>query len=211
MGRGGLLLSLPTSETHWANRTKMHSEETNEVQHGGQDLPGGLGSVCLQPINRREATAEHIATIFELIEYQAFGRDGSGTLLTISSSTIGKTIQEGGLLVAEAGTVLAGCASIVEYSGIAEIRSLVVVPKFRGQGIARLLIHSHLKKAAANGHAKVYALTNGEPMAVFLTLGFSSSGRPPQKLINDRRCCPLNSGSLCEEISVALDLRNPVL
>ena len=181
------------------------------MQVSGLNVQDGVGSTFSPLIHCRKAATEDIETIFELIECHAFGRDGSGTLLPISRSTIGKTIEQGAFYVAEAGSVLARCASLVEYSGIAGIRSLVVIPGLRGQGIAKLLIRSCLGKAVANGHTKVYALTREEALALFLRLGFSPAERPPQNLMKDCRCCPLNSSSLCKEISVGLELRNPTL
>ena len=169
----------------------------------------GAASKSFPPVNYRIASHCDVKPIFALIAEYAFGRDGSGALLPLSRSTVGATIKAGGFFVAEAGPVLAGCASIVEYSGIAELRSLVVVPEFRGQGIARLLIRYCIEKAAANGHTKLYALTNEEALAVFLGLGFSDTERPPQKLMKDCRRCPLNSSRLCKEIAVARDLRSP--
>ena len=203
-----LPLNLPTNETYRGSSTELNREVATEGREGGQMVHDRVGLDFLRPIHCRDATAEDLDTIFELIEYHAFGRDGSGTLLPVSRSTIGETIVQGGFFVAETGSMLAGCASIVEYNGIAEIRSLVVVPKFRGQGIAKLLVHSCLEKAAANGHTKVYALTKEEALPVFFRQGFSCTERPPQKLMKDCRCCPLDSSSLCKEIAVVLELRN---
>ena len=163
----------------------------------------GPGLDSLPPVSLRTATPEDEEALFRLISSHAFNPDGSGALLPLSRSSIRATIELGSFFVAECDSLLAGCASVVEYSGIAELRSLVVVPEFRGRGVSRTLMQKCLERAAENGHSVLYALTNEGALPVFQAEGFSRTDTPPQKLMRDCQHCPLNSNELCKEMAVA--------
>ena len=173
-----------------------------------RDLQGHQrpGVASLQPLSFRTATPEDEEALFRLISSHAFNPDGTGALLPLSRSAIGATIEQGSFFVAECDSVLAGCSSVVEYNGIAELRSLVVAPEFRGRGASRTLMQKCLEKAAEMGHSVLYALTNEEALPAFLTEGFSRTDTPPQKLLKDCQHCPLNSNELCKEMAVAIKL-----
>ncbi len=164
------------------------------------------GVASLQPLSFRTATPEDEEALFRLISSHAFNPDGTGALLPLSRSAIGTIIEQGSFFVAECDSVLAGCASVAEYNGIAELRSLVVMPEFRGRGVSRRLMQWCLERAAERGYPVLYALTNEEALPAFLAEGFSRAETPPQKLLKDCQHCPLNSNELCKEMAVAIDL-----
>ncbi|MCL4360049.1 GNAT family N-acetyltransferase [Patescibacteria group bacterium] len=75
----------------------------------------------------------------------------------------------GNFLVADAAGDTVGCASFENYSPeIAEIRSLVVLPAFRGQGIARRLVRLLMRRKLR--HQKVFVVTS--KVDYFTRLGF---------------------------------------
>lgn len=75
--------------------------------------------------------------------------------------------------VAEAEGKIIGCGALEIYSKkLAEVRSLVVLPEFQGQGIATKLIKLCLKRAKRRKIREVLTIT-GEPK-LFERLGFRS-------------------------------------
>lgn len=167
----------------------------------------GLASTSALDITYQTATEEDTELISALIGSNAFQADGTGSLLPLSSRSIVAAIGKEEFFVARSGPALAGCASVIEYGGIAELRSLVVAPEFRGRGIARPLMDLCTQRAGSIGYSHLYALTNRTALSVFTNLGFKVVDTPPQKLSRDCGDCPLNSNSLCKEVAVVRDLR----
>lgn len=75
-------------------------------------------------------------------------------------------------IVAKNGSGLIGCASFENYSPeIAEIRSLVILPRYRGNGVGRKLIRTLMKRKLK--HQKVFVVTS--KVAYFERLGFHNA------------------------------------
>ena len=172
------------------------------------DLQGqqSAGVDSLQRVSLRTARPEDVEALYRLISSHAFSADGSGVLLPLSRPAIREIIATGSFFVAECDSNLAGCASVVEYYGIAELRSLIVDPEYRGRGVSRALMQQCFERAAEKGHSVLYALTNEEALPAFLSEGFSRTNTPPQKLMRDCQHCPLNSNELCKEMAVSVQL-----
>ncbi|MBI1869468.1 GNAT family N-acetyltransferase [Candidatus Gottesmanbacteria bacterium] len=67
---------------------------------------------------------------------------------------------------------LVGCVSLDIYSKkMAEIRSLIVLPNYQGQGIGRALVSECLKKAKKAGIYEVLSITDKD--GFFEKMGFS--------------------------------------
>ncbi len=162
--------------------------------------------LAVPEVTYRTAIDEDAFLIASLINSHAFQTDGTGSLLPLSPSSIAAAVRKQEFFVARSGVALAGCASVIEYDGIAELRSLVVAPEFRGHGIARPLMDLCIQRAAGIGYSHLYALTNRMALSAFTSLGFVVVDTPPQKLSRDCRHCPLNSNELCKEEAVVLGL-----
>ena len=102
-----------------------------------------------------------------------------------------------GLLVAAGGLEAAGKYAL--------LRSLVVHPDYRGQGLARQLSEFLLQQARAQQKAAVYLLTE-TAAAYFEKLGFSHVARSqvPAEIANTRQfasLCPDNASCLMADLS----------
>jgi N-acetylglutamate synthase-like GNAT family acetyltransferase len=108
-------------------------------------------------------------------------------------------------LVAERDGELVGCVSLVHFNDeLCEVRSLAVVPEYRGNGLGGKLIQAAVRLAEARGMRRVLALTRAAP--VFLRLGFQVDGiaNYPEKVWRDCQLCPLRDR--CDEIAVIYHL-----
>jgi N-acetylglutamate synthase-like GNAT family acetyltransferase len=87
-----------------------------------------------------------------------------------------RTIDELALLlpnyfVADADGKLVGCAALEIYSSkLAELRSLVVVPEYQGQGVGKLLVEACVNRAREERVLEVMAITSSEEF--FRSCGF---------------------------------------
>jgi len=101
-------------------------------------------------------------------------------------------------------TVLACCALAISWENLAEVRSLVVAPDQRGQGLARKLVEACLSDAVTLGIYRVFALTNTVPF--FSHMGFAETSKDslPQKVWSDCLNCPRFPD--CDEIAMLMEL-----
>lgn len=101
-------------------------------------------------------------------------------------------------------TVLACCALAISWENLAEVRSLVVAPEQRGQGLARKLVEACLSDAVTLGIYRVFALTNTVPF--FEHMGFAETSKDslPQKVWSDCLNCPRFPD--CDEIAMIMEL-----
>ena len=152
----------------------------------------------------RRAVPEDGREIQELIGKSAFNADGSGSLLSLSLVKITAVIETQSFFVARSDNQLIGCSSVVEYQGIAELRSLVVVPNFRGRGVAKSLVGLCIQLAATRKYSQIHALVGEPALELFYGLGFRKSAIPPPKLVRDSQKCPLNNNGLCNESALVL-------
>lgn len=76
-----------------------------------------------------------------------------------------------GFVVAEVAGAVVAAAGLERYGDAALLRSVVVAPFARGQGLARRLVDEVLERAAADGVGEVFLLTTTAE-AYFAALGF---------------------------------------
>ena len=152
------------------------------------------------------AQAGEVDAIASLVREHAFADDGGGALIPLSRAEIAQLVAAGAFVAArEEGGRLVGCASLVEYDGVAEVRSLVVLPGHRSRGLAARLIDACTEMAASRGYAQAFALVNADAQRVFERVGFTPEEKPPEKLARDCARCPLQ-GDRCKESAVVLRL-----
>jgi amino-acid N-acetyltransferase len=97
-----------------------------------------------------------------------------------------------------------GCVALhIDMIDLAEVRSLVVRPDLRGQGVGGRLVKATLEEADMLDIARVYALTREEKF--FIKLGFRMVDKSelPYKVFKDCMRCRLFPG--CDEVAVAYD------
>ena len=103
------------------------------------------------------------------------------------------------------GGALEGTSALYIYGpDLAEVRSLVVDPAARGQGLGRKLVEFCLKEAIGLKIPQVFALTY-EP-EFFSKVGFSltTKDRFPEKVFKDCARCPMIDA--CDEHAVIVNL-----
>jgi len=130
------------------------------------------------------ARPAHVRPLHMLISTFA----GQGLLLQRSETDIRTHL--GDFLVLMEGKTLAGCVSLDAYtSSLAEIRSLAVLPAFRGLGHGRRLLLRALEEATRRKIVRVFAVTHAPEL--FLHAGFILSRREeiPEKIARDCRFC----------------------
>ena len=154
------------------------------------------------PIQIRKATNDDIPPILQLVEMYKFNQDGSGFLLHLEECSISRLVNSGSFFVAYIGEHLAGNVSIAEYSGIAELRSLAVHPKYQSHGIGSRLIQKCKEEASMRGYSELYAFTNPEAYSTFQKYDFNIIETPPEKLAEDCINCPLHNNGKCKEQAV---------
>ncbi len=102
----------------------------------------------------REARAHDAEAIARLVAAEA----ARGVLLPRSREDVLEHLQE--FVVAEADGALAGAGSLHVYDeALAEVRSLVVAPSFRGRGVGAALVAALEERARALGIGRAFALT----------------------------------------------------
>lgn len=103
------------------------------------------------------------------------------------------------------GAVIGCCALNIIWENLAEIRSLVVLPKYRGRKYGRKLVEASLSEAVTLGIYKVYTLT--EQTGFFAHLGFVEEDMEKlnQKVFTDCLNCP-RFPDHCNEVAMVLEL-----
>ncbi|MBQ2430785.1 MAG: N-acetyltransferase [Campylobacter sp.] len=128
----------------------------------------------------------------------------SGVLLPRSDEEIATNIRSYTLAFRDG--ELAGFASLKIFSAnLAEVRSLVVSPNFRKQGIGAKIVEELIKEAEFYGLKQVFALTYQK--GFFEKLGFKEISKeelPAQKIWAD--CIKCKKFPVCNEIAVIYTL-----
>ena len=154
------------------------------------------------------ANTEHVGPIARLIEIYRFrsseGR-AEGFLLPVKEDEVRALVSEGRFFVAEAEGEFAGCVSLMEYDGIAELRSLAVEERFQRRGIASKLINRCQEEARARGYDTLHTLTQTYAAGAFEGVGFARATVPVPKLEKDCAICPLHHNG-CVEIPMTVQL-----
>ncbi|WP_419785763.1 N-acetyltransferase [Pseudodesulfovibrio sp.] len=101
--------------------------------------------------------------------------------------------------------VVGCCALNIIWDNLAEIRSLVVLPEFRGRKYGRKLLEAALSEAVTLGIFSVYTLT--EQTGFFAHLGFTETAMDGlnQKVWADCLNCP-RFPDLCNEVAMVMNL-----
>ncbi|MBI9079581.1 MAG: N-acetyltransferase [Pseudodesulfovibrio sp.] len=128
-----------------------------------------------------------------------------GLVLPRSFSQLYSHLRDFFVLLDEADTVVGCCALSVIWDDLAEIRSLVVAPDFRGKRFGRKLVETCLEESVMLGINKVYTLT--EQTGFFAHLGFKQESMDTlnQKIFIDCFNCP-RFPDLCNEIAMVINL-----
>jgi amino-acid N-acetyltransferase len=147
----------------------------------------------------RPAVGADIQAIADIVNENA----RQGHLLPRSHENIRASLNT--WLVAELAGAVVGIGSLVEMSPtLVEVRSLAVLPAYRGYGVGALLVRGLVERAHARGIPTVFALTRAVPF--FERLGFvvTDKGRFPEKVWTDCAVCPLQQ--CCDETAVVFEL-----
>ena len=154
----------------------------------------------------RKAVEADAAGIHQVIEQYRFESDGSGQLIPVDPSEIVNLIRTGAFYVAAMKGKIVGCSSIVEYEGLAELRSWAVLAKYQRQNLGTELANVAIEEAKARGHTQVYTLTQEVNFKLVEKLGFDSTERPPEKLARDCTQCPRYNKN-CNETAFVMKLK----
>ena len=155
-----------------------------------------------------KAGPEHVAPITCLIELYRFRRSGDeaeGFLLPLKEEEVWDLVAEGRFFVANVEGEFAGCVSLMEYDGIAELRSLAVEERFQRRGIASKLIRRCRELAKERGYDTLHTLTQTYATGAFEGVGFVRATVPIPKLEKDCAVCPLHHNG-CIEIPMTVRL-----
>ena len=102
----------------------------------------------------REARTSDVAAIRALVDTYAADR----ILLSKATVTLFEDVQE--FYVAEQAGEVVGCGALhVLWEDLAEVRTLAVHPRLRGQGVGHLLLERLLDQARRLGVSRVFTLT----------------------------------------------------
>jgi amino-acid N-acetyltransferase len=112
----------------------------------------------------RPATATDLAAVASILEGAELPPDGLRDQFPAAYA------------VAELDGAIIGAAGLERYGNAGLLRSVVVIPAWRGRRVAETLIRERLQQAAAAGVTEVYALTT-TAAGYFPRLGFAPADR----------------------------------
>ena len=127
-----------------------------------------------------------------------------GDVLPRSQASIVETLPDW-LVGVDADGDLVACVSLLYYTAVlAEVRSLAVADKVKGQGWGRHIVRALLEQARLRNVPTIFALTRAT--GFFQKMGFSITGKDrfPEKVWRDCSMCPLVDA--CDETAVVLHL-----
>lgn len=141
----------------------------------------------------RKAAAPDSQGIAQLVNTFTFKKsDGSGQLKPLAIADISSLISKGLFYVAEQEGQVVACSSVVEYDGIAELRSLAVSQEHQKKGLGTALVQMCVQEAEQRGHSTLYTLTQQQNFGLFERAGFKKSDTtPPEKLSRDCKTCEI--------------------
>lgn len=147
----------------------------------------------------RHARVDDLSAIHRLIN--AFAKEE--LMLPLSIGDLTERIRDF-QMAEEEGTILGAVALHVVWEGLAEVRSLAVVPAAQGRGLGRDLVHAALADARALGASEVFTLTYVPEF--FEKMGFTRVDRStlPHKVWQE--CTRCTKFPDCGEIALLLPL-----
>lgn len=150
----------------------------------------------------RKARIEDVRAIHGLLMHR---EEHEGLVLPRSMSQLYSHLRDFLVAVDENDTVIGCCALSLIWDNLAEIRSLVVLPEYRGRKLGRKLVEACLSEAVTLGIYKVYTLTEQE--GFFAHLGFENEDMDNlnQKVFSDCLNCP-RFPDHCNEIAMVINL-----
>ena len=127
-----------------------------------------------------------------------------GDVLPRTAQSIHDTLPDW-LVGIDAEDELVACVSLLYYSEIlAEVRSLAVSDKVKGQGWGRSIVKALIGQAKHRQVPTLFALTRAVPFFQKMGFGISSRDLFPEKVWRDCQVCPLLTN--CDETAVVLHL-----
>ncbi len=147
----------------------------------------------------RKAVIADVPRILAMVNYYA----QRGEVLPRKPEDVYERIRE--WIVAEEDGEMVGVGALAVYwADLAEVRSLVVKPERRGNGVGAHIVAALVEEAQALGIANVFTLTRA--VDFFKKQGFAISAREkfPRKIWKDCRRCPLQHN--CDEAAMVLPL-----
>lgn len=150
----------------------------------------------------RKARIEDVKAIHGLLMFQ---EDHDGLVLPRSFSQLYSHLRDFFVVTDEGGAVIGCCALNIIWENLAEIRSLVVLPEYRGKKLGRKLVEACLSEAVTLGIYRIYTLT--EQSAFFAHLGFVNEDMDKlnQKVFLDCLTCP-RFPDHCNEVAMIINL-----
>jgi len=150
----------------------------------------------------RKARIEDVKVIHGLLMHH---KEHEGLVLPRSFSQLYSHLRDFFVVVDEDDAVIGCCALNIIWDNLAELRSLVVQPEYRGKKLGRKLVEACLSEAVTLGIYKVYTLT--EQTGFFAHLGFTEENMDNlnQKIFSDCLNCP-RFPDHCNEVAMILDL-----
>ncbi len=148
----------------------------------------------------RSAKRSDVPAIAALVEQHAL----EGKMLPRSLESIQTTLADW-LVAVDADGDLVACVSLLRYTpALAEVRSLAVADKVKGQGYGRTIVKALVAEARLRQVPILFALTRVAPF--FHKLGFQNSNKErfPEKVWRDCKACPLYHD--CNETAVVMPL-----
>lgn len=103
--------------------------------------------------------------------------DNGDFLLPRTESEIRESIGKGNFFVAVGGGEVIGCASLEEYGGLAELRSLVVDGERTGEGTGKKLIRRVEGLAKRRDYNTLYAFADKGLVGYYEMQGFENRGK----------------------------------
>lgn len=150
----------------------------------------------------RKARIEDIKAIHNLLMDT---KEHDGLVLPRSFSQLYSHLRDFFVTVDEDGAVVGCCALNIMWDNLAEVRSLVVLPKYRRKKLGRKLVEACLSEAVTLGIYKVYTLT--EQTGFFAHLDFKQEDMDSlnQKIFLDCMNCP-RFPDHCNEVAMVMNL-----
>lgn len=150
-------------------------------------------------MNAERAVMADIPQIHKLISFFA----DRGDLLPRTMHELYETARDFHVVRVDGKVV--GCAALhINWSDLAELRSVAVAEPYQGRGISRLLAEAALAEARALGIRTVYVLTYRPE--VFARFGFKTVdvAQLPRKVWSECHKCP--KFQCCDEIAMTCDV-----
>lgn len=148
-------------------------------------------------IRTRQAVLPDVQQIYGIIQPYA----DRGILLPRSLAELSENIRD--FVVAEDDARVLGCGALHLYGmHLAEVRSIAVLPKFKGSGIGRLLVEALIEESKCHQVTCLCLFTRTPDFFAHLGFGISRRQDLPDKIYKDCVHCPKLMD--CDEIAMVM-------